>query len=302
MTARRRFTVVGLGELLWDELPAGRRLGGAPANVAYWAAQLGDAGHVASRVGVDRLGDEAVALLARAGVDTVAVQRDLVHPTGTVGVSLSAQGQPRYEIVKDVAWDHLAWPDAGWAALAARADAVCFGTLAQRAPAARAAIAGFLAATRPVTLRLLDLNLRDPFWSSALLDTALRQATAVKLNDDELPRVAAALTLPGRDEAATARALRARYALDLVCLTRGARGCLLITAAETVEEPGRPAVVADTVGAGDAFTAALLHHWLRGAPLARAAAAANTLGAWVATQTGGMPPPDPAVLRQVIGA
>jgi fructokinase len=190
------FTVVGLGEVLWDLLPAGPRLGGAPANVAYWAAQLGDEGHVASRVGVDTDGDEAVALLARAGVGTAAIQRDPTHPTGTVAVALSVHGLPRYTIVEDVAWDYLAWPDAGWAALAARADAVCFGTLAQRTPAARTAIAGFLAALRPEALRLLDLNLRDPFWSPALLDTALRQATAVKLNDDESPRVAAALGWP----------------------------------------------------------------------------------------------------------
>lgn len=294
------YTVVGLGELLWDELPTGRRLGGAPANVAYWTTQLGDAGHIASRVGVDEPGDAAVAMLARAGLAIDAIQRDPGHPTGTVVVSLSAQGQPRYEIVTDVAWDCLAWPDDRWAALAARADAVCFGTLAQRAPAARAAIAGFLAAMRPVALRLLDLNLRDPFWSPALLEAALRQATAVKLNDDELPRVAVALTLPGDDEATLTHDLRARYALDLVCLTRGARGCLLVTAAETIELPGQPVVVADTVGAGDAFTAALIHHRLRGASLSRTAAAANTLGAWVATRTGGMPSPDPAVLRQVI--
>jgi fructokinase len=290
----RPYLIVGLGEVLWDLLPGGRQLGGAPANFAYHAARLGDRAVVASRVGVDALGDEALARLRQVGLPTEYVQREPVspaeggRPTGTAVPRLDAHGQATWTITAGVAWDALAWTPA-WAALAAAADAVCFGSLAQRAPASRATIRRFLDATRPDALRLFDVNLRLPYYSAEVLAGSLARARVVKLNDQEAPVVAQLLGLAGADEVAWARALLGAFPLTLVCVTRGGRGSLLVAADEISVHPGFPTAVVDTVGAGDAFTAALAHQLLRGASLAAAGEAANRLGAWVAARPGAMP-------------
>jgi fructokinase len=297
------FVVVGIGELLWDLFPDGRReLGGAVANLVYHATQLGDRGVVASRIGRDAAGADLVARLHELGVDCSHLQHDAAHPTGTVDVRL-ADGHPSYTIHQQVAFDFPEL-DRRWQELAARTDAVTFGTLAQRTPAAAEAIARFVAACPPACVRLLDVNLRQRFWSASLLEHSLRAATAIKLNAEELPAVAAAVGVTGGTAHTTLQRLLERYRLRLACLTRGARGSLLVAAgAAAVEHPGARVAVADTVGAGDAFAAAMLFHLLRGSSLQRMAAAANDYAAFVATRRGGTPPvPEPVVRRARSGA
>lgn len=286
---RQRFTVVGLGELLWDLLPTGRQLGGAPANFAYHVARLGDHGIIASRVGPDELGRLALTLLASRGLTTRWIQRDPERPTGTVPVTTSATGEPTYTITRDVAWDELAWSD-DWQTLAEGCAAVCFGSLAQRSLAARRTIEHFLAAAPPTALRIFDVNLRQSFYSAELLDRSFRAATIAKLNHSELPLVCDLLDLTTSTEPlAQAQALLGAYDLQLVCLTRGAAGSLLLSTNDVDEHPGVPVDVVNTIGAGDAFTAAVVYHLLRGAPLPLLNQAANQLGAWVAGQAGAMP-------------
>jgi fructokinase len=296
------FTVVGLGELIWDLLPAGRRLGGAPTNFAYVSRLLGGPGDTvvaASRVGRDALGREAIERLARAGLSTRYVQTDPTHPTGTVGVSVDARGEANFRVNQNSAWDYLEWtPD--WEDLAARADAVCFGTLGQRAAEARACVLRFLGRTRPAALRVFDVNLRHSFFDARMLAASLALANVVKLGDDELPRVASMTGLGGRDERETAERLIRAFDLRLVALTRGARGSLLVTEEDTVEHPGYRVAVADTIGAGDAFAAALVNRLLRRAPTSEVSDAANRAGAWVATQTGATPEPPPGGLARAL--
>lgn len=296
-----QYLIVGLGELLWDLLPAGRQLGGAPANFAYHAFILGNQSVIASRVGNDALGVEALERLKGLGLDTAYIQVDATRPTGTVQVSVDGSGQPDFTIDEGAAWDWMEWTPE-WQGLAARADAVCFGSLAQRSPTSRQTIIEFLTATRTNALRVFDVNLRQSFYSRDWLDASMRLANIVKLNDQELPEVTAAFGLDcGSAEESARRLLRAYRSLRLVCVTRGANGSMLVSASETVEHPGRQVKVADTVGAGDAFTAALVHYHLRGASLERVNDAANRLGAWVASQVGATPHVEPGELRRLLG-
>ena len=298
------YTIVGLGELIWDILPAGKQLGGATTNFAYISRLLGDNSTVASRIGADELGREAVARLARLRISTDYLQHDPHHATGTVRVSLDERGDAAYSANEDSAWDYLEWTPQ-WAELAARCDAVCFGTLSQRAAASRATIRRFLETTRPETLRIFDVNLRHSFYNAAqlsdftpdLLSDSLRLASIVKLNSGELPRVASMLGLDGRDERELAARLLRAFNLRLVAVTRGARGSLLVSEAESVAHEGLRVAVVDTIGAGDAFTAALAHHYLRRAPLAQISERANRLGAWIAAQAGATPAIDPETFR-----
>ncbi len=221
------FVIVGLGELLWDLLPGGRQLGGAPANFAYHASSLGDRGIVASRVGIDAPGREAIDRLEEIGLITSYVQRDEAHPTGTVLVQVDDKGQPCYTISENVAWDFLEWTDE-WQKLAGAADAVCFGSLAQRTRQSKNTLRRFLEATRPDALRIFDVNLRQTFYSVETLDESLKLADAVKLNAEELPRVIESLGLDGGSEETRARRLIEAYDLELVCITRGGCGSLLV--------------------------------------------------------------------------
>lgn len=281
----KKFTVVGLGEVLWDLLPAGKQLGGAPTNFAYISTLLGDRGIVATRVGNDHLGREAVERLSTLGVETSCLRRDPRHPTGTVAVQIDRRGQPRFVIRENVAWDFLRWT-ATWKQLAYGADAVCFGTLAQRSPSSRKTIAQFLQHTRAI--RVFDVNLRQSFFSPQVLRRSIAMAAIVKMNDDELPVILKLLDLkPGN------RTLAARQLLDfgpkLLCITRGDQGSVLITLRGSAEHAGFRVRVKDTIGAGDAFTAALVHSYLRSASLAKMNDLANRVGSWVATQAGGTP-------------
>jgi fructokinase len=298
MTDRKR-TIVGLGELLWDLLPSGKQLGGAPANFAYITNLLGDNGIPASRIGCDSMGDEALQKLAQLGLNANFVQRDPENPTGTVNVKIDAAGQPCFEILQPVAWDFLEWtPD--WKKLAHEADAVCFGSLAQRSAISQSTIQTFLNATPREAIRVFDVNLRQNFYSRQVLAESMSLATIVKLNHEELPKIMALFELEHRSEKDSARRLLSSHNLKLICVTRGDAGSLLISADESSEHPGIKVKVADTVGAGDAFTAAMVHGYLRGTPLAQINEMANRVGAWVASQSGATPAPKAGSLPQTL--
>lgn len=287
--------VVSIGELLWDLLPTGPQLGGAPANVACHAAALGAQAAVVSCVGDDPLGRQALDLLRSRGLDTGAIDVLPGVPTGTVHVAVDATGHPTFDIVRDVAWDRLTAGGDGSAARArvAAADAVCFGTLAQRTPGARSAIHGWMAAVRPGALRVFDVNLRPPFHSPEVIEASLGCADVLKLNEDELPVLAAHLGVGG-DAAAQVRAIAGRWGLRAVALTLGARGAALLGGDQWTTEPGRVVDVRDAVGAGDAFTAALILGLLRGWDAPAILRRATDVAAFVCTQSGATPvlPPE----------
>jgi fructokinase len=289
MSGKRR-KIVGLGEILWDMLPNGKQLGGAPSNFAYISALLGNEGIVASRIGHDALGHEAIERLAKLGVDTSSIQADPVHSTGTVQVEVDHAGQPRFEIAEGVAWDFLEWTPA-WQHLAAQSDAICFGSLPQRAPTSRATVRQFLGAANKDAVRIFDVNLRQTFHSKEVLAESMKLADIVKLNHEELPRIMQMFDLPRRDEIASADSLLDLHGLKLICVTRGCHGSLLLNHQTLNEHPGYRIRIGDAIGAGDAFTAALVHEYLQGAPIPRMNETANRMGAWVASRVGGMPVP-----------
>lgn len=285
--SEKQFKIVGLGEVLWDLLPTGKQIGGAPANFAFIAAQLGDDGIVASRIGNDRAGAEITNRLQVLGVKTNNIQIDQTHPTGAVNVSLE-NGQPQYLIVESVAWDFLELSE-DWRVLATDCDAVCFGSLAQRNAVSRQTIRLFLQTIKPTALCIFDVNLRQSFYSAEILRESFKLANVVKLNHEELPTVADVLGIEGNDEIERARNLLLSFGVRVMCLTRGANGSLLITENEISEHAGIEIKVADAIGAGDAFTATLAHGLLRDWTLAKINAEANKIGAFVASQTGAMP-------------
>ncbi|MCY7345290.1 MAG: carbohydrate kinase [Pyrinomonadaceae bacterium] len=287
-----KYKTIGIGEILWDLLPAGKRPGGAPANFAYISKRLGDHGIVVSRVGNDAAGNEILRNLERVGADVSHVQKDAEYQTGNVKVSLE-NGQPSYEITENVAWDYLDLT-ADWRDLAKVCDAVCFGTLAQRNEFSRRTIREFVKLTRRDCLRIFDVNLRQNYYSAEILRESLESANIVKLNNEELPKICEMLTVAGGNETEQLKNLREKFNLRLICLTRGASGSLLSAANEASENGGVKIEIADTIGAGDAFTAALTHGFLRGWSLDEINQFANRVGAFVASQPGAMPdlPPE----------
>ena len=292
---REPHLVLGIGELLWDVLPAGKRLGGAPANFSVMAGRLGNHAVILSRIGRDELGREAVHVLDPLPADTAFLQIDKVHETGRVTVEFS-NGQPAYTIHQPAAWDSLELSDE-WVQLAERADAICFGSLAQRSVESRQTIQTLAAQTPSRCVRVFDVNLRPPFYSSEVIQESLELATVVKMNDAEVPLVLALLGMPVEDagdpaylRSSAERLLVEFPTLQMVAITRGAHGSLLATREEWHEHAGFTAKVADTIGAGDAFTAAMTHYMLRGAELAVLNEAGNRWGSWMASQTGAMPP------------
>ena len=281
------FNVVGVGEVLWDLLPAGRQMGGAPANFASHAHALGAAAQVVSRVGNDPLGREILDRLRGLGLGTNGVTSDPSAPTGTVSVVLAAQGHPTFTIHERVAWDYL---EVGEDMLhtAARAAVICFGTLGQRHPVARAAVRTVLQAAPPTALRVFDINLRQHFYSGALIEESLAVADVLKLNESELPRLAELFQLAG-DERSQLTELARRFRLRAVAYTRGDRGSLLHSQGHWSEHPGIPVTVVDTVGAGDAFTAALALGLLAGWSLDSVNQHASEVAAYVCSQHGATP-------------
>ena len=285
--------VVGLGEILWDLLPSGRQLGGAPANFAYCSHLLGNSAIVASRIGRDDLGNEVRNRLLHAGVGQDFLQVDPTHPTGTVNVKLDSSGQPSYDITEGAAWDFMDWTDR-WQTLAQSADAICFGSLAQRSQESRVTILRFLEATRPDALRVFDVNLRQKFYSADVIQSSLQRANVVKLNHDELLVLRNLIGLgpaSGGDAGVfMCRELIKKFQFRLACVTEGANGSLICDRENTHRHAGFRVAVSDTVGAGDAFTAGLVHALLSGESLAKMNDLANRMGAWVASYPGAMPP------------
>ncbi|MGD9857668.1 MAG: carbohydrate kinase [Planctomycetaceae bacterium] len=280
--------VIGLGELLWDVFPERRLPGGAPANVAFQAAQLGLDGTVASRLGCDPLGDELLDFLAGKSLDTSLIQRDPVHPTGQVTVDLSDEGHPDYVIHENAAWDFLE-PHPALLDAAGRAAAVCFGTLAQRCPVSREAIHTVLSSCPEDCLIVYDVNLRQRWYDREWIERSLHQASIVKLNREEAIVLGALLDIPASGLTEFATGVLRRFEVGLVCITRAEDGCLLVGGNETTDVPGRPVRVIDAVGAGDAFSAALIASRLWKWPLARSAEFANAVGGLVASHPGAMP-------------
>lgn len=288
-------TIVGLGELVWDLFEDGaRRLGGAPANVAYHATVLGNKGAVASRVGDDELGGEASRRLQDRGLDLCALQLDGERPTGTISVRLES-GQPSFTIASGGAWTALEWtPELE--ALLLRADLVCFGSLMLAFPAGRALLRR-ARQTAPLAIWLLDLNLRPPFDTPEAVDAALAAADVVKLSEEEEIAVACQL---GVDDAA--RWLVDARGMTAVTVTRGSRGSVVVSPEGTLEHPGHATSQGgDAVGAGDAFTAVLAHHLVRGHALPAAQAAANRYASFVASCQGAMPDVPDAVRDRATG-
>lgn len=287
--------VLGIGELLWDVLPQGPRLGGAPANFTVMAGRLGNRAVILSRIGNDDLGREAVRQLEPLPASTACLQTDSLHETGRATVSL-INGQPAFTIHQPAAWDAMEVSEE-WVKLAENADAICFGSLAQRGAESRKTIQALVARTSSRCIRIFDVNLRAPYYSAEVLRGSLALATVVKMNEAEVPLVLSLLGLPA-DEGSHGEALRSGASklfsefpsLQLAAVTRGGHGSLLATRNEWHEHPGYPATVADTIGAGDAFTAAMTHYLLRGAGLATLNEAGNRWGGWMASQSGAMPP------------
>jgi fructokinase len=277
-------------------LPSGRQLGGAPANFAYISTLLGNEGIVASRVGNDALGTEALKQLTGLNVGVDFIQTDAVHRTGVVNVELDHTGQPKFDIATGVAWDFLEWTS-DWQKLATQVDAICFGSLAQRAETSHATIVSFLKAARKDTTRIFDVNLRQEFYSKEVLSESIRMADIVKLNHEELPKVMRLLGLDHRDEITSTNSLLKLHRLKMICVTRGCRGSLLVAEQGLHEHAGYRVHVADTVGAGDAFTAGLVSEYLLGSSLAEINETANRVGAWVASQVGAMPVPAQGIDR-----
>lgn len=282
------FKVIGIGELLWDFLVDGRQMGGAPANFAYHSQSLGAQAGVISRVGQDALGQEIQDKFSELRLPLQLVQTDASAPTGTVTVVLSGEGIPEFTIRKNVAWDYIASTAEAQDA-ARQADAICFGTLAQRTERSHSTILNLLSLASPASLRVCDINLRQNFYSKDLIETSLGLANVVKLNDSELEVLSGMFDLKG-DVANKVAELSKRFELRVVALTRGPLGSLLYKEGRWSECQSRPVVVKDTVGAGDAFTAALVMGLLQDMELEQINMAANEVARHVCSCAGATPP------------
>ncbi len=281
------YDLIGLGEILWDCFPDRRLPGGAPANVAFQAQQLGLRTAVATRVGRDELGDELTQFLESKGLSTELVQRDPRHGTGTVTVKPQSTGTS-YTFLENSAWDFLEIDEA-WNRAAKNARAICFGTLAQRSEVSRETIRSMLSLVTDDCLVAYDLNLRPPFFERDWIHASLQQSKIVKLNDEEIRVLSTTFDTGTQTEDEFARWVLEHYGVELVCITRGANGAMAVTRDELCEVAGIAVPVVDTVGAGDAFTAAFLWSRLRNRPLDRSLNLANQLGALVASRAGAMP-------------
>jgi fructokinase len=286
MSDNKKFRVTGLGELLWDLLPEGKKTGGAPANFAFHAQNLGAEASIVSAVGTDILGNELISGFRNLGLDTTNIQVNPIKQTGVVDVKLIG-GIPDYEIKQDVAWDYIHW-DGSLALLASSADAVCFGSLAQRAETSGQTILKFLKSTRKNCIKVFDINLRQNYFDKKIIEESLGLSTALKLNDEELPVVAAMFSLAGTEKNILMELIKI-FGLELIALTKGEKGSFLLTLdGESFLEVPR-VNVADTVGAGDAFTAALIVAKLSGKPLKEMHSFASEVAAYVCTQNGATP-------------
>ncbi len=279
---------VGMGEVLWDMLPTGRKLGGAPANFAFHVAQFGIESRIVSAVGRDRAGDDLLDELGRRRLGGAIERVD--YPTGEVIVALDDAGIPRYDIREGAAWDNIPFTPQ-LEELARSTRAVCFGSLAQRSAASRATIERFLDAMPcdGERYRIFDINLRQRFYTEQTILRSLERCDILKINDEELEVLGRMLALPGQGAGAQCRELVRRYGLRIAILTCGARGSHVFTADEETFVATPKVEVADTVGAGDSFTASFTAALLHGKSLGEAHRLAVDVSAWVCTQHGAMP-------------
>jgi fructokinase len=279
------FVVAGIGELLWDVFPDGKRLGGAPVNFSYHCLQLGATGFPVSAVGIDGLGAEIRSVLKEKKLPLDCVAEDS-HPTGTVQITLE-NGKPSYEICEGVAWDFI--PMSGTLeALAKKANAVCFGSLAQRGSVSRSTIHKFLGLMKPDALKIFDVNLRQSFFSKAIIEASLKHCNILKLSDEELPVLAELFGLTGSTEEQLEQ-LREMFELQLIAYTRGPDGSLLVADGKTDDHPGCPGAAVNSVGAGDSFTATLCMGLLNKKPLAEINGHANRVATFVCSQDSATP-------------
>ncbi|MDZ7608093.1 MAG: carbohydrate kinase [Cyclobacteriaceae bacterium] len=267
--------------------PNGKQLGGAPCNFAYHTSQAGCESYVVSALGTDTSGDEIIARFHELGLDSSYVQRNAGFPTGTVTVTVDNHGIPSYIIHENVAWDNIGWTPA-LEALAKTMDAVCFGSLAQRNAVSKQSILNFLQTTKKDCLRVFDINLRQHFYDTDTIIQSLRLANILKLNEDELPVVADLLKLEGNDDELLS-VLIDRFSLELIALTKGGKGSILLTKKEQSFVDVPRVKIADTVGAGDSFTAMLVAGLLKKAELKKIHETATRVAAFVCTQQGATP-------------
>ena len=278
--------VIGIGEALWDMLPEGKKLGGAPANFAFHAGQFGLESMAVSAIGLDPLGEEIAKELEEHGLPFHLDRTD--YPTGTVQVTLDSNGIPRYEIKEDVAWDNIPYTKE-LADLAGRAQAVCFGSLAQRNPVSRETIGWFLDAVPEDCLKVFDINLRQSFYSKEIIEDSLRRCDILKINDEELEIVKEMFGLEDLPTEGLCRSIIDEYGLKMLILTCGVNGSHVFSGdvSSFIETP--KVKVADTVGAGDSFTGAFVASILKGKTVREAHEAAVKVSAFVCTQSGAMP-------------
>ena len=286
--------VVGIGEILWDVFPEGKVLGGAPANFAYHATQLGLEGYAISAIGKDDLGEEVLEVLK--GKPLQYMLEETNYPTGTVKVTLNGNGIPEYEICENVAWDNIPLT-AGMKELAKQADAVCFGSLAQRHQVSRSTIQAFVGLVDTNALKIFDINLRQSFFNKAIIVDSLQMANVLKINEEELVRVAELLDITDVGERLVCQRLMDNYDLKIVVLTRGENGSFVFSEKESSFLDTPKVKVADTVGAGDSFTGAFVAGLLNGDDIAKAHKRAVEVSAYVCTQKGAMPLLPSALLK-----
>jgi len=308
-------TIVAFGEILWDMLPDCTRLGGAPFNFTYRINSLGDEGLMISRLGSDALGDKALEAVRSLGVETSLLQRDPVHPTGTVQVTFDDNHRPGYLIVPEVAYDYIEPTDALGDAVA-RADCLCFGTLVQRGATTRRTLAQLIECSskastelsRTSCLRVLDINLRKKCYSLDTVKYSLGHADLLKLNDDEVRLLVPLLGMASKASTELSRTsctvtfceqIMELYPIQHCLVTFGQNGALVVSqSGEKIYEPGYRVKLADSLGSGDAFTAGFVHKYLRAATLKDACHFGNVLGAIVATQIGATEPISPEQIEE----
>ena len=285
--ANKRY-VVGLGEVLWDVLPEGKKLGGAPANFAYHAGQfLGMDNTIAvSALGEDKLADETIEALKEHGLNYLLPR--VPYPTGTVQVQLDEQGIPTYDIKENVAWDNIPFDD-DIAEIARNCRAVCFGSLAQRNVVSRETIQKFLDATPADCLKIFDINLRQQFYTQEILRESFQRCNILKINDEELVLIGRMFGYPGLDIENKCWLILGKYNLDMLVLTCGTNGSYVFTPGHVSFQETPKVKVADTVGAGDSFTGSFVGSILNGKSVPEAHRTAVQVSAYVCTQNGAMP-------------
>lgn len=284
----KKLKVIAVGEIVWDMLPAGKQLGGAPLNFAFFSKELGAEAYAVSAIGNDVLGDETLAVASATGVNLDYLQRNNL-PTSRVLISLDDEGVPQYEIVENVAWDALECPQM-ILDLVKDASVMCWGSLAQRSVTSRQSVLAMLSAAPKECVKVFDINIRQHYYSREVIETSLGYADILKLNEDELPLVASILGLSGPEHDIVSQLIE-KYALKYLVYTHGADFSEVFSATGEYSHVPTPKVkVVDTVGAGDSFTAVFVTSILQGLSMAESHARAVEVSAYVCTQNGAINP------------